>query len=82
MNDSLKQEHQVCVLPPSYQILNLPLAARKPLPQVDVPTMPTTQAILVNKPASGAHPGLMVRLAGDRYVQLEYGPMELDVNLR
>lgn len=51
-------------------------------PQVDVPTMPSTQAILVNKPASGAHPGLMVRLAGDRYVQLEYGPMELDVNLR
>jgi urea carboxylase len=25
---------------------------------------------------------LQVRLAGDRYVLVEYGPMELDLNLR
>lgn len=96
--------------------------------QVDVPTMPSTQAVLVKTDATPAHPGLMIRLAGDRwvpttikvnalpavilcfilpgtkyilehyiftmcmhigmlatlcrYVQVEYGPMELDLNLR
>lgn len=29
-----------------------------------------------------AHCGVCCRLAGDRYVQVEYGPMELDLTLR
>ncbi|KAI8468536.1 MAG: allophanate hydrolase subunit 2-domain-containing protein [Monoraphidium minutum] len=47
-----------------------------------VPVMPPTQPVLVDVPASASHPGYLVRLAGDRYVQLEYGPMVLDLKLR
>eukprot|EP00878_Enallax_costatus_P006672 GHUV01006994.1.p1 GENE.GHUV01006994.1~~GHUV01006994.1.p1 ORF type:complete len:992 (+),score=332.89 GHUV01006994.1:1132-4107(+) len=47
-----------------------------------VPDMPATQAVVVRQEASEGHPGLLIRLAGDRYVQVEYGPMELDLNLR
>lgn len=54
--------------------------------QVETPanslSFPKTQVVLRNIPASGDHPGMMVRLAGDRYVMVEYGPMELDLNLR
>ena len=55
-------------------------------PQVETPahgiTFPPTQVILRSIPAAGDHPGTLVRLAGDRYVMVEYGPMELDLNLR
>lgn len=51
--------------------------------KVDVPEMPATEAVLKMVPAvEGKHPGAKVRMAGDRYVFLEYGPMELDINLR
>ncbi|KAL4418864.1 hypothetical protein ABPG77_002620, partial [Micractinium sp. CCAP 211/92] len=51
--------------------------------KVDVPETPPTEAVLRVVPAvEGRHPGAQVRLAGDRYVFLEYGPMELDINLR
>ncbi|KIZ06735.1 UreA carboxylase [Monoraphidium neglectum] len=50
--------------------------------EVTVPKMPETKAVLVDVAASDSHPGYLVRLAGDRYVQLEYGPMELDLSLR
>lgn len=54
------------------------LAGLKP----EVPAMPPTAPVLVRQEATEGHPGLLVRLAGDRYVQVEYGPMELDLNLR
>lgn len=47
-----------------------------------LPPCPPTQAILWEMPAEGSHPGAILRLAGDRYVFLEWGPMELDLNLR
>jgi urea carboxylase len=37
--------------------------------------------LLDHHPNEG-HPCAQVRLAGDRYVLVEYGPMELDLNLR
>jgi urea carboxylase len=54
------------------------LASWKPA----VPACPPTQAVLKEWKAGGTHPGALLRLAGDRYVFLEYGPMELDLNLR
>ena len=45
-------------------------------------TFPKTEVVLRNIPASEEHPGMLVRLAGDRYVMVEYGPLELDLNLR
>ncbi|PSC69627.1 urea carboxylase [Micractinium conductrix] len=51
--------------------------------KVDVPECPPTEAVLRVVPAvEGRHPGAKVRLAGDRYIFLEYGPMELDISLR
>jgi len=61
--------------------------------EVDVPAMPETKPVLVEVPArtdspegdhppGGDHPGYLIRLAGDRYVQIEYGPMDLDLTLR
>ncbi|KAK9905055.1 hypothetical protein WJX75_008745 [Coccomyxa subellipsoidea] len=47
-----------------------------------VPAMPPTEAVLRTLPAQGDFPGAQFRLAGDRYVFVEYGPMELDLNLR
>lgn len=47
-----------------------------------MPESPPTEAVLRVIPAGGAHPGAQVRLAGDRYIFLEYGPMELDIALR
>lgn len=49
---------------------------------VAVPAMPATRAVLVEVAPSEGHPGYLIRLAGDRYVQIEYGPMELDLTLR
>ncbi|KAK9838176.1 hypothetical protein WJX81_006705 [Elliptochloris bilobata] len=46
------------------------------------PAMPETRAVLRTLPAHGTFPGAQYRLAGDRYVVVEYGPMELDLNLR
>lgn len=59
-----------------------PHAPRRLSPQVDMPESPPTEAVLRVIPAGGAHPGAQVRLAGDRYIFLEYGPMELDIALR
>ncbi|KAK9808039.1 hypothetical protein WJX73_007706 [Symbiochloris irregularis] len=50
--------------------------------QPSLPQLPHTQALLHSMPASDTHPGAQYRLAGDRYVFVEYGPMELDLNLR
>ncbi|KAK9817750.1 hypothetical protein WJX72_001615 [[Myrmecia] bisecta] len=47
-----------------------------------VPHMPETSAVLLRIESSATHPGAIYRLAGDRYVFVEYGPMELDLNLR
>ncbi|MEW5305221.1 MAG: hypothetical protein WDW36_007777 [Sanguina aurantia] len=38
--------------------------------------------VLLELAAEGSRPLVQYRLAGDRYVQVEYGPMELDLNLR
>jgi urea carboxylase len=45
-------------------------------------TYPDTQAVLMEIAARSDSPRVIVRLAGDRYVFVEYGPMELDLNLR
>jgi hypothetical protein len=59
------------------------LLSAPPPAQVDVPETPHTKAVLRLIPATpGGHPGAKVRLAGDRYIFLEYGPMELDIALR
>lgn len=50
--------------------------------QVPVPAMPATKAVVYRAGATADHPGMNIRLAGDRYVQVEYGPMEMDLNLR
>jgi urea carboxylase len=50
--------------------------------QPEVPACPATTAVLATLDPSDSHPGAQLRLAGDRYVFLEYGPMELDLNLR
>lgn len=43
---------------------------------------PTEDAILRSLPARGKVPAVVYRAAGDRAVLLEYGPLELDLNLR
>lgn len=48
----------------------------------ELPPCPPAEAVLWELPASDTHPGAKLRLAGDRYVFLEYGPMELDLALR
>lgn len=47
----------------------------------DVP-MPPSRALTRDIPAREGFPGAQYRLAGDRYVQVDYGPMELDIKLR
>ncbi|GIL54638.1 hypothetical protein Vafri_10369 [Volvox africanus] len=47
----------------------------------DVP-MPPTKALCQELPAKAGFPGAQYRLAGDRYVQVDYGPMHLDIRLR
>lgn len=49
---------------------------------VPVPEMPPTRPLLKRIEPHGSHPGVEYRLAGDRYVQIEYGPMTLDLTLR
>jgi urea carboxylase len=41
-----------------------------------------TQAVAFKKPATATHPGMLIRLAGDSYVLVEYGDMVLDIGLR
>lgn len=41
-----------------------------------------TKAVLLDRKASGSHPGVQIRLAGDSNVLVEYGPMVLDIRLR
>ena len=48
----------------------------------ELPSCPKTAAVLKTIPSSESHPGAQIRLAGDRYVFVEYGRMELDLNLR
>lgn len=50
--------------------------------KVHDPEYPPTQAVLMEIPSTGKSPSVIVRLAGDRYIFVEYGPMELDINLR
>ncbi|KAG2494459.1 hypothetical protein HYH03_007511 [Edaphochlamys debaryana] len=47
----------------------------------DVPMPPSVALTKAVEPKDG-FPGAQYRLAGDRYVQVDYGPMELDVKLR
>lgn len=47
-----------------------------------VPAMPETKPLLHIMPRTESHPGAEYRLAGDRYLQIDYGPMELDLTLR
>ncbi|PNH09902.1 Urea amidolyase [Tetrabaena socialis] len=47
----------------------------------DLP-LPPSRALTLELPPKEGFPGAQYRLAGDRYVQVEYGPMELDVRLR
>jgi urea carboxylase len=54
-------------------------AAFAPPPPLDCPP---TAAVLRTWPATASSPGAQLRLAGDRYVFLEYGPMALDLALR
>ncbi|KAG2435985.1 hypothetical protein HYH02_011698 [Chlamydomonas schloesseri] len=44
--------------------------------------MPPSKALTKELPAKEGFPGAQYRLAGDRYVQVDYGPMELDITLR
>ncbi|KXZ51620.1 hypothetical protein GPECTOR_12g584 [Gonium pectorale] len=44
--------------------------------------LPPSRALMLEVPASEGFPGAQYRLAGDRYVQVEYGPMALDLTLR
>jgi urea carboxylase len=46
------------------------------------PACPPTEVVLRSVPPSDTHPGAILRLAGDRYVFMEYGPMELHLGLR
>lgn len=46
------------------------------------PRMPETTAVIKVIPSSDVHPGGQYRLAGDRFVLVEYGPVELDLNFR
>lgn len=48
----------------------------------ELPACPETKALLRVWSQTDKHPGAQLRLAGDRYVFLEYGSMELDLNLR
>ncbi|CAL5223800.1 g6371 [Coccomyxa viridis] len=49
--------------------------------QVSMPEFPETRAVLKTLPASESFPGAQYRLAGDRYVFVEYGPLVIDINL-
>lgn len=55
---------------------------RLPNYKLDVDENVVTNTILRVIPSSTSHPGALIRLAGDRYILMEYGPMELDLNLR
>ncbi|TVR13768.1 MAG: 5-oxoprolinase/urea amidolyase family protein [Planctomycetota bacterium] len=46
------------------------------------PQRPYPSAIAHQRPASPDHPGLCMRVVGDGYCLLEYGPAELDIALR
>ncbi|GMH40935.1 hypothetical protein BSKO_08839 [Bryopsis sp. KO-2023] len=48
----------------------------------DTPKMPETKALIKTIPESDSHPGAQYRLSGDRFLLVEYGPVELDLNLR
>ncbi len=41
-----------------------------------------TEAVLLEKPPGVHHPGMQVRLVGDTYINIEYGAMTLDLDLR
>ena len=48
----------------------------------DCTSYPKTTAVLRAIPKSETRPRLEIRLAGDNYILIEYGPMTLDLNLR
>jgi len=43
---------------------------------------PSTNVVLYEWEKKEAHPGGQIRLAGEEYILVEYGPMTLDLNLR
>ncbi|XP_028406562.1 urea amidolyase-like [Dendronephthya gigantea] len=43
---------------------------------------PETKSVLRTIPESNTRPRLQIRMAGDSYILIEYGPMVLDLNLR
>ena len=45
-------------------------------------SLPQNPAILHSLPATGNHPGVAYRQAGDKYILIEYGPLVLDFALR
>jgi len=65
------------------------IAALEPLPELLPRKMPALQAsktvsatVLAALPAEGSRPAVAYRQAGDKYILLEYGPMELDLRFR
>lgn len=56
-------------------------AARKDAEHPDI-SGPCTKPLLLETPARGDFAGAQYRLAGDRYIQVDYGPMHLDIKLR
>ena len=60
-----------------------PLAALPaPAPVALKPAATASATVLAELPAAGARPAVAYRQAGDRYILLEYGPMELDLRFR
>ncbi len=61
---------------------NAAIAAFQP-PEHEARSTATVTPVLREIPRDGGHPlGVTYRPAGDRYLLVEYGPMELDLNLR
>eukprot|EP00493_Phyllostaurus_siculus_P022346 UN22678 len=55
------------------------LEPSKVTPKFDV--FPSTNVVLYEWEKKEAHPGGQIRLAGEEYILVEYGPMTLDLNL-
>jgi len=62
------------------QTLSAPTSA--PLATTPLPGLSILSPILFDRPASPGRPGLVVRQAGDRYLLVELGALQLDIALR
>jgi urea carboxylase len=61
------------------------VTALRPVAPGDLPTPPgtgTDAPIQATLPATGTRPAVVYRRAGDKYLLIEYGPLELDLELR